>query len=364
MKKLVYYSPTRFNTLADQEDVRIWLTLFKIFSAGISFVDRTGLINIPIRTSTPARMALPTPNPVFNLSFGECAVNRAKEIYQQHTKLQVPIQLYWSGGIDSTAALVAFIELLGVTEAKKCLEIVMTSSGIIENPFMWEQIIRKENFKILNTYKTIENWSGNAIMVNGEQGDQVHGVDIYRILIQQYGEHALMIPWTPELIIRFIQFKANVSEYDATRLAEVLISQVKQAPIDIVTLGDFWWWINFTCKWAATFYRIVTRSNPYVDATFIDNYFFPFYGSTDFQLWSMYKREEKHKGNWATYKWKAKEFVCDFLGNDEYQAKHRQGSLYLILSHANKAEAIDNEFTYYESIVPEEWYQSNNSFRK
>lgn len=364
MKHLIYYSPSRFNTLADREDVRIWLTLFKIFPAGVSFVDRTGLIKIPIRTSTPAQASLPTPNPNFNLSFGDCSINRAEEIYQQHRKLQVPIQLYWSGGIDSSAALAAFVELLGAAEAKKCLEIVMTSSGIIENPFMWEQLIRKENFKIINTLNTTEHWDGSAIMVNGEQGDQVQGTDIYRMLIQQHGESALVIPWTPDLIINFIQFKAKVTEYDAIRLAEVLINQVRQAPIDIITLGDFWWWINFTCKWAATFYRIVTKSIPNVDATFIDNYFFPFYGSNDFQLWSMYKREEKHKGNWATYKWKAKDFVCNFLGNDEYQAKHRQGSLHLILSQASKAEAIDSDFNYYDSIVPEEWYQTNNSFRK
>jgi hypothetical protein len=201
-------------------------------------------------------------------------------------------------------------------------------------------------------------------MVNGEQGDQVQGTDIYRMLIQQHGEQAMVMPWTPELIISFIKFKAKVPDSDAIQLAEVLIDQVRQAPIDITTLGDFWWWINFTCKWAATFYRIVTRSNPHATAEFIDNYFFPFYGSNDFQLWSMYKREEKHKGNWATYKWKAKDFVCDFLGSDEYQAKHRQGSLHLILSQAIKAEAIDSEFNYYESIVPEDWYQSNNSFRK
>jgi len=363
MSDLIFYSPTRFNSLLDRDDVRIWLNLFKIFPQGISFIDRTKTITLPIRTSTPTQVSLPDPNSNFNLSFGECAVNRAKEIHAKHLEFGVPIRLQWSGGIDSSAALSAFIQLLGVTEAKRCLEIVMTSEGIIENPFIWEEIIRKEGFKIINTLKFTERWDGSSIMVNGEQGDQVHGTDLYRMLIVQHGEGAMMIPWTEELIVSFIKFKSKATDLDAEKLAAVLINQVQHAPIDIITLGDFWWWINFTCKWAATFYRIVTKSTTQVNAEFIDNYFFPFYGSKDFQLWSMYKREEKHKGNWATYKWKAKDFVCDLLGHNAYQDKHRQGSLYLVMCQTTKSEAIDSDFKYYDRLTPEDWYLPDNSFR-
>jgi hypothetical protein len=363
MSNLIFYSPTRFNSLSDRPDVKTWLTLFKIFPPGVSFVDRTGIIKIPIRTATPAQVSLPTPDPTFNLSFGDCAINRAKEIYQKHLEHGVPIRLQWSGGIDSSAALAAFIQLLGVAESKRCLEIVMTSEGIIENPFMWEQVIRKEEFKIVNTMKFTEQWNGDAIMVNGEGGDQVQGTDLYRGIIQQHGAQAFTVLWTEGSVVEFIKFKGKVTEQDARDLAVVLINQVKQAPIEIVTLADFWWWINFTCKWASTFYRIVTKTTRPITADFIDNYFFPFYSSKDFQLWSMYKRDEKHKGNWATYKWKAKDFVCDFLGDDSYQAKHRQGSLAQVLSQSSRAEAIDDEFNFYDKLNPGDWYTPNNSFR-
>jgi hypothetical protein len=363
MSNLVYYSPTRFNSLSDRADVRLWLTLFKIFPTGISFVDRTGIIKVPIRTATPAQVSLPELSPNFNLSFSECAINRAKEIYAKHQKFGVPIRIQWSGGIDSSAALASFIELLGVEEAKRCLEIVMSSEGIVENPYMWENIIRKEGFKIKNTFQFTEQWDGSCIMVNGEGGDQVHGADLYRILVQQHGNQALTIPWTEELVVNFIKFKSQANDTDSRALAQVLINQVKQAPIDIVTLADFCWWLNFTCKWAATFYRIVTKNNTTVTAEFIDNYFFPFYSGQEFQLWSMYKREEKHKGDWASYKWKAKDFVSNFLGNDCYQAKHRQASLARVLTHTTKAEAIDDEFKYYDTIDPEDWYNPDNSFK-
>ena len=363
MSNLIFYSPIRFESLSELPDVRLWLSLFKIFPTGISFVDRTGVIKLPIRTSTPAQVSLPAVDPTFNLSFGDCAIIRAHEIYQKHLEYQVPIRIQWSGGIDSSAALSAFIKLLGVAEAKRCLEIVMTSEGIVENPFMWENVIRKENFKITNTMKFDEQWDGSAIMVNGEGGDQAHGADLYRFVIRHLGGDALTQVWTEEKIVSFIKFKGNLPDRDAEALAGILINQVKQSPLDITTIGDFFWWINFTTKWAATFYRIITKSNKPITPEFIDNYFFPFYSGKEFQLWSMHKREEKHKGDWNSYKWKAKEFVCDFLGNDDYQAKHRQGSLYRIMSHSVRPEAIDDEFNFYDKLNPEDWYNPDNSFK-
>jgi hypothetical protein len=364
VNELIYYSPTRFNKLSNQDDVRLWLTLFKIFPTGISFVDRTGKIKSPVRTATLSQVELPVLDPSFNLSFKECAVSRAESIYKKHQQFGVPIRVGWSGGIDSSAALVSFIELLGVTEARKCLEIAMTSEGIIENPMLWEQLVLKENFKIVNTLHFTEQWDGSTIMVNGEGGDQIHGVDLYRLLIVRFGATALTMPWTESLVVDFIKFKTGAPDADVVALADIFISHIRRAPIEITTLADFWWWINFTCKWAATFYRIITKASTPISAEFIDNYFFPFYNSANFQLWSMYKREEKHQGTWATYKWKAKEFVSDFLGNDTYQSKHRQGSLGNVLSHSTKCEAIDTNFKFYNKIAPEEWYQSVNSFTK
>ena len=88
MSNLIFYSPIRFESLSELPDVRLWLSLFKIFPTGISFVDRTGVIKLPIRTSTPAQVSLPTVDPTFNLSFSDCAIIRAQEIYQKHLEKQ------------------------------------------------------------------------------------------------------------------------------------------------------------------------------------------------------------------------------------------------------------------------------------
>lgn len=365
MSNLVYYVPGSFTGLEHYPDARLWLAIFKIFTDNVSFVDRSGIIKSPIRTSVSDIVKLPNPDATFNLSFDECAVARAEEIYQQHLKHGVPIRVHWSGGIDSSTALMSFIELLGMSKAKEVVEVVMTSNGILENPHVWERVVRKENFKLIHTMTFSESWSGEEIMVNGEAGDQVHGVDIYRFLRKLFGPNSLTMKWTRDLIVRHITVKLapSYSTNEIEHLADIFINKVQQAPINIDTLGDFWWWLNFSCKWNSVVYRLVAKSPHPVNEDYIKEYFFPFFASEKFQLWSMYKREEKHKGDWESYKWKAKEFVARVSGCPEYMFKHRQGSLYTVLAHTSKNEAIDDNYNFYKNIDPEFWYEPNNSFK-
>jgi hypothetical protein len=365
MSTLISYIPGRFSLINHLPGVKIFLGIFKIFNDNISFIDRSNIIIPPIKVETLNHIKLPELDPNFNLSFRDCAMARAEEIYKKHLEFNVPIRVGWSGGIDSSAALMSFIELLGVDKAKQVLEISMTEHCIVENPWVWERIVRKNNFTIINAMRFSEKWDGSEIGVNGECGDQVNGTDIYRALIKLYGQEALTMLWTPALIVNHVKtFTAgHLSDKEAEFLADLFINQVKQCELEIVTLADFWWWLNFSCKWASVFYRILLKSPHSLSEQYVDNYFFPFYASEKFQLWSMYKREEKHQGSWTTYKWKAKEFVIETSGCPEFDFKHRHGSLYSVVAHTKKFEAIDNEFNFYTNIDPEAWYNPNNSFR-
>lgn len=363
MSSLIYYTPSRFRSLTHLHDIKIWLAMFKLFREGMSFIDRSNIIQVPVKTTTLDNLALPDVNPSFNLSFGDCAINRANELYQQHKKLNVPIRLAWSGGIDSTAALVAFIELLGISEAKKCLEIAMTSASIVENPYVWEKIIRKEDFNIINTAHTTSNWGTDCIITNGEGGDQVQGGDIFRILVRFFGPNSLNDPWTYDKVFFHIKTVTELPDQGSHFLTDMLVNKVTQAPLPIVSISDFWWWINFTCRWGSTFYRLVAKNTTPISNDFINTYYYPFYNSKALQLWSMHMRHEAHKGDWVSYKWKAREFICNSIKSPQYELKHRQGSLVTVITHTHKSEGIDDEFNLYDKIVPTDWYEPNNSFK-
>ncbi len=359
MSHLIYYTPGVFEKLSHKKDVRIWLGFFKAFQSTISFIDRTDIIQVPIKTKTLQEHLIPT-NDNFNLSFRDCALKTAEKIYLKHKEYNVPIKMHWSGGIDSSAALTAFIELLGMQEAKRCLNIVMSSNGMYENPYMWK-IIRKEGFEITNSLLFDDTYTSDYIAVNGEGGDQIHGTDAYRVLIRKYGQHIIKEPWTNEIIKDYFRDRSGLIESEADILSQILIDQVKKSNLDIKTVGDFFWWLNFTCKWSSTFYRLITKSSGFVDRQTINNHFFPFYSSQEFQLWSMYMRHEKHKGDWNTYKWKAKEYVCGLVG-EEYSLKHRQGSLTVVMSHIPRNEGLDSDFNLINKIDIDQWYNPNNSF--
>ena len=96
-------------------------------------VDRTGHFN-PFHISYD-----PIPEvKEFNKSWEECCMEAAKNLW----KLKKPIELFWSGGIDSSGALIALLE----TKSKSdILNIRYTQDSIDEFPLMWEKMVKDKN---------------------------------------------------------------------------------------------------------------------------------------------------------------------------------------------------------------------------
>jgi hypothetical protein len=371
MNQFIFYTPSVFKSLVHLPDVKLWLQTLRVSGDNIGSIDRTGTTINPIRTTTLDINKLPKFDPTFSMSFDECAINRAKEIYNQHQIKNVPIRLSWSGGIDSSTALLSFIELLGVKEASNCIEVVMTHASIMENPYIWEKIVRKENFKIVNASHFNESWNGGAIIVNGEGGDQVHGGDMPKHLFTLFGSDGLKMPMNEDNVYRFVKFRSNspliiapgINHDDAIKVTDVLCRQFRNAPIPLETMNDALSMLNFSSKWASTFYRLITKANRPLSEEFIKNYYFPFYGSLDFQQWAMHPNGEKTKGTNESYKWKAKEYICRVSNTPELQMKHRFSSLVGIFNHVKRADFIDKELNFYKEINPEEWYNPENTFK-
>lgn len=363
MTKYAYrYNPSKFMHVKSN-DVQNWMSLYNIINYNVTFIDRTGTVQVPIRTSMPTCLELPKYNSNFNLGYEDCCQIKVRELVKSQDNLDVPIRLLYSGGIDSSTILVSFIKELGLAEAEKRVQLVMSVEGIEENPWMWERVLRRSNFQIINSEIHDSDWGKDRILVGGEFNDQLMGSDIYKDVVNWGGDKILDTPWTQQLIISYLLPK--VGPYHAEMWFYLMERIIKKSPRPVVTIAEWWQWINFTCKWSSVYFRLIacSRDNKNIDDEYLDRYYCQFFGDNNFQQWSMNNNTDKIKGTWHSYKWICKKLVADFCGQ-EYMYKVKRGSLWRLLSNKRHAEIIDNNYNFVTTVVPEEWYEPNNSFAK
>jgi len=163
--KVKHYSPNFFD-----EDNQLTNIHNPILSIGKILrkprpVDRTGKFNILNMTYSPIPIV-----GSWNKDFEECCMSRAKEFW----KMNKPITLFWSGGIDSSVALISLLESKNNTDI---LNIRYTKSSIEEFPEMWEKLIKDKNNPIHDKDVIDKELfeDHDIIKITGECGDQVFG---------------------------------------------------------------------------------------------------------------------------------------------------------------------------------------------
>jgi len=369
MSSALMYINNRFKNLTGSdggEDIRRWNTLFTMINPGVTFMDRTGNLKMPIRTTITPEMRIPTYDPNFSMTYEECCQARVRELLAKQEQLDVPIRLMYSGGIDSSLVLTSFIKELGQAEAEKRLQVFLSMESIEENPWMWERILRRSNFTILNGESHAGDWGKDRIMIGGECNDQVLGSDTYRNLLHWGGPGFLSKPWTETILTEYHMWR-GLTQTDAEMWTQLLSDHLRRAPCVVETVADWWWWINFSCKWNFVYYRILlyARDHSHINADYMDNYYYQFYSDDNFQRWSMVDRTHKVTDTWLSYKWHARKLVADLCG-DEYNQKLKRGSLWRLLGFKPVAELLDDDFNYVMDVNAgniDDWYLPDNSFR-
>ena len=212
------------------------------------------------------------------------------------------VDIYWSGGVDSTAALVALIKEAGL-EATERLTIWATEESIREYPKFWRQYRAFYRFMhvfsdpVFNQPHNHFSVNHSAVKVTGECGDQLHGSARY----YQPGAEAAVA--------------AVLEGPHGERLRE----QSKKAPYDLAHWRDWLWWWNFSLKWVSVCWRVCALGRT---AALAHQAFFR---TADFQAWAQANPDLRAD---RPYRQELKEYIEAFTKDSEYtKTKGKIGSL-------------------------------------
>lgn len=274
------------------------------------FYDRTGTIPHYLNVDGE-KSPIPTAQN-FNLSFAEVVEKRAKELIA----LGKPINVSWSGGLDSTFIL---FTLYHYANDKSQIKVYGTYSSIIESGYMFDKFIKNNikydihlNTSYLNNYKTIPH---DEIVVTGAPGNDIFYKDIGKPNMKSVNKYdAWMIFKDPVFNSVYTYADSPYDKVLADSNLEFLEEFIKKSPRKIETLQDLRWWVCFSFNWYTTLYNSsIGVGWDTVKKTHA------FYNTVDFQLWSMYNKDPTTKvGDYTDDRWQLREMIAEYTGDQFY----------------------------------------------
>lgn len=284
--------------------------------------DRTGTIKFVTKKLTTDR-----PHPDYTVpetrSFEELMLYRAEELWRWIEDDGREAVIWWSGGIDSTGLLVAMLRTSTPTRMQ-LVKIGFNDRSIKEYPKFYDEVVKKlpSEFISHNDGREIDL---TRLHISGEIGDQLFGADMVRACFgkggksfigRQHFEGNAFKPWR-DTISPFAHAHLSTREWADyhPQVMEIYEQLCAAAPIEIVTVFDFWWWMNFNLKFTHVSNRIQLGS---IDSALARKRIMAFFDTEYFQKWSVANHDKKIKDTWKSYKWPLKQFVFDWNKDREW----------------------------------------------
>lgn len=260
---------------------------------------------------------LPEYDSSFNKSFKQICLETAEKLAATGKKINIS----WSGGLDSTTALFALME---VADPKQ-LKVFCNISSIVESGNMMEKHIVPRGVDCHITLPLLTPIFDDGIIVSGYLGDQLYG-RYFTLKPEEFN-----MAWEDYL------------DRDQVETIGKMIDNFPGAPIK--TVPEYLSFIELNSKWQM---GKVNRQRALPNA----DRFVAFYDTVDFQKWSIGRYEEKFLSpDPKTYKWASKKFLKD-CGLEFYAAnKVVQTSHYHIVDHEWVMDLVDGTSLYRKDFL-------------
>jgi hypothetical protein len=329
---------------SDCEDVNIYKEIYKVDADGW-LVDRTGTVTFPWRTQLLDQYKHIESSPSYD--FETCCLLTA----QQYTELDKPLILMWSGGIDSTAMVIAFLK---VAKNLSNITITFNNDSIREYPSFYKNYICGK-IKGISTeelvLKITTSSIGDAVLVSAEHADQLFGSPLAGGIAQTLGLEFLTKPFNRDNF-KLLFTSKGVSERSADCWFDLYNETAKLSPKPIQTMFDMAWWHGFNFRWQAIGLKIYPRINSNID-------FRTFYSATMFQQWSI--DQKFTMDSISQLKIIPKNFIFGFTNDSYYRdnkIKHPSSTLYYAKP---AASAILEGFVKVPKVNIMDYYDLDNS---
>jgi len=268
-----------------------------------------------------AMFPLPDINNFSNISFAEATDSRVNEIIAYARSNELPIVVYWSGGIDSTVMLSAIIKHFPPDLLKR-VSVWMTNASYIENPDFFKNVINKNNIAYTQ-YKEYD--YTNAIILHGDPADSLWpGGAILNISANTPDIYKQNIIKDNTDILRHY---ANLTDSNyAEWLYDYVLTSAINSNIKVTTYSDFLWWLIFNFSYPSMCLKhagelAVTTSTSAVSFNSYKQNFLLWYDTTLYQVWSIQAQYagSKFDGTVRSYKMEAKEYIYEYDKNQWYR---------------------------------------------
>jgi hypothetical protein len=279
----------------------------KLHQINCCFSTNTWGLQHDISNHVPHPFHIKTQNPyVFAnepRSFEDICLATANKISQMTDRT---IAVSWSGGIDSTAALIALMQ----TVAPDQLVVICNTHSVDEFPSLYEQKI-KNKLRVITPIYHAKNYQ-DFFSVSGDGGDTVWGVldDSFWASDRQ----KLNLPW---------QDCINQEIIDDIDFIEEFCSWSGR---EIRTWLDLRTWYYLCCKWQDKCMRQYSLIHGLTDKDAVQFYNI----DSSFQCWTMNNLDQIIGPQWEDYKMPAKQFIYQYHDDADYRKyKSKVDSKYL-----------------------------------
>ena len=306
--------------LGDRALPRDYVAACRFMHCGV--IDRTGVLPPPF----PWRVLDPIPAPGDSVAeFGTLCDARGEELVAEAVMANTTIRHFWSGGIDSTSALIA---LMRAAERQGCTDrlcVLLSMDSVLEYPEFYLRLI-DGRFAVESVRPPMaQALQPDALNVTGEHGDQLFGSQLLAPYVRRGVAHE---PYRDLLPLVMLERLRN--PIDVWRVRRYLQPVLDAAPVPIVSLFDALWWLNFTLKWQDVSLRMVGLSSGLAQTRF--GALRHFFRTEAFQRWSMTTTPRRLVRLWTEYKAPAKEYIRAFTGDERYfRQKIKEDSLRNVL---------------------------------